>query len=75
MSEAAPLFERAIAVHEAACGSNTRELAMQLNNLAKSLREQGKYDEARVLYERSLAVREKVRDINITPRAGIAAGA
>jgi len=41
-AEAAPLFARAIAIHQAACGSNTRQLATQLNNLAKSLRHQAK---------------------------------
>lgn len=35
------------------------QVAMQLNLLAKALRMEGRYDEARELYERSLAVREQ----------------
>jgi len=57
--EAAPLFERSLALREKALGATHVDVATSLNNLAVLLRKQGRYDEALPLYERSLAILTK----------------
>src|SRR5262249_21099921 len=40
-------------------GSDPKDLATSLNNLARILRDEGKYDQAEADYKRALALREK----------------
>ena len=50
---------RALTIRERQLGDEHSETAESLNTLAMLLREQGKYEEARPLFERVLAIREK----------------
>ncbi|CAB1096625.1 unnamed protein product [Ectocarpus sp. CCAP 1310/34] len=59
LDEAGPLYDRAIRIWEAALGPEHSQVATALNNRARLLRVQGKYDDAEQPYERSLAIREK----------------
>ncbi|MEU8095292.1 tetratricopeptide repeat protein, partial [Streptomyces rubiginosohelvolus] len=56
--EALPLEERALAVTEAALGSDHPATAIRLGNLARTLGELGRHVEALPLEERALAVTE-----------------
>jgi tetratricopeptide (TPR) repeat protein len=58
LGEARPLFERALAITEAAYGPHHPTVATRLNNLAGALRDLGQPSEARPLYERALAIDE-----------------
>ena len=58
-AEATPLAEEALRVAEATFGSDHKNVATALNNLALLYDDQGKYAEAEPLYRRSLAIREK----------------
>jgi esterase/lipase superfamily enzyme/Tfp pilus assembly protein PilF len=58
-SEAIPLAERALAVHENAVGPDHPDVARSLNNLAALYQNQGRYADAEPLYMRALAIREK----------------
>jgi tetratricopeptide (TPR) repeat protein len=53
------LIWRALTIREKQLGDEHSETAESLNTLAMLLREQGKYEEARPLFERALAIREK----------------
>ncbi len=55
-TEAEPLVQRALAIHEQALGLEHPDTASSLNNLANLYHAQGKYDEAKPLYE----IREQV---------------
>ena len=55
---AEPLFQRALAIQEAALGKNHPDVATSLNNLADLYMEQGLYGRAEPLYQRALAIRE-----------------
>ena len=57
-AEAEPLFRRALAIEEAALGTNHPDVGTTLNNLALLLQEQGKYAEAEPLFRRALAIKE-----------------
>lgn len=54
-----PLFERALAIREAALGEH-RETAASLDNMGIVLKTLGDFDAARGLYERALAMRTKI---------------
>jgi tetratricopeptide (TPR) repeat protein len=58
LTEARPLFERALAITEAAHGPDHPDVAARLNNLALVLRDLGRPQDARPLYERALAIDE-----------------
>ena len=58
-AEARRLFERALAIHEKALGTEHPDTGASLNNLASLLRAQGDYAGAKPLYERALAIHEK----------------
>jgi tetratricopeptide (TPR) repeat protein len=58
-AQAQPLFERALAIREQACGPMHPDTATSLNNLAFVLELQGKYAQARRLYDCALAIREE----------------
>eukprot|EP00633_Aureoumbra_lagunensis_P002866 CAMPEP_0197302774 /NCGR_PEP_ID=MMETSP0890-20130614/51260_1 /TAXON_ID=44058 ORGANISM="Aureoumbra lagunensis, Strain CCMP1510" /NCGR_SAMPLE_ID=MMETSP0890 /ASSEMBLY_ACC=CAM_ASM_000533 /LENGTH=633 /DNA_ID=CAMNT_0042782465 /DNA_START=287 /DNA_END=2188 /DNA_ORIENTATION=+ len=49
----------ALEIGEKTLGPNHPDVAFSLNNLAELLKNQGKYDEAKPLYERSIKVREQ----------------
>jgi tetratricopeptide (TPR) repeat protein len=55
---AAPLFERALAIREAALGAAHPAVASALHNLADLSQEMGDLDRAEPLYERALRIRE-----------------
>ena len=57
--EAAPLYERALAVAEAALGPDHPDVALTLNGLAELHRAHGDYEAAEPEYARALAIREK----------------
>jgi tetratricopeptide (TPR) repeat protein len=57
--QAAPLFQRALAIREQQLGSTHPDTATSLDNLAEIYRYQGKYPEAEPLLERALAIREQ----------------
>jgi len=59
-AEAAPLYERSLAISEKALGAEHPDVAATLNNLAGVYDAQGRYDDAESLYERALAIRERV---------------
>jgi tetratricopeptide (TPR) repeat protein len=58
LTEARPLFERALAIDEATHGSDHPHVAAALNNLALTLQDLGDPAEARPLQERALAITE-----------------
>ena len=58
-AEAEPLYRRSLEISEAALGSDHRDVAGSLNNLAVLYDSQGKYAEAEPLYRRSLTIREE----------------
>jgi tetratricopeptide (TPR) repeat protein len=58
-SQAAPLFERALAIAEKALGPEDPDTAVSLNNLGALLRDRGDFAGARPLFERALAIAEK----------------
>jgi tetratricopeptide (TPR) repeat protein len=58
LTDARPLLERALAIHEAAYGPDHPVVALHLNNLAGILRDLGDLAEARPLQERALAITE-----------------
>lgn len=57
-AEAKRMHERALAIGEAALGSNHPTVAIRLNNLGGVLRAQGDLSGAKALYERALAIDE-----------------
>jgi tetratricopeptide (TPR) repeat protein len=57
-ADAKPLLERALAIDEAACGPDHRDVARDLNNLAMILQDLGQLEAARPLQERVLAIDE-----------------
>ncbi|MEK7995788.1 MAG: tetratricopeptide repeat protein, partial [Planctomycetota bacterium] len=57
--EAEPLYRRALAIREEACGPEHPDTAASLNNLASLYYYQGRYGEAEPLYRRALDIREK----------------
>jgi tetratricopeptide (TPR) repeat protein len=57
-ADARPLYERALAIHEARAGFDHPDTARSLNGLANVLRDQGDQAGARALLERALAIRE-----------------
>ncbi len=57
-AEAEPLYERALAIREAALGLEHSDVAQSLNNLAELYQVQGQYREAAALYERALWIME-----------------
>jgi tetratricopeptide (TPR) repeat protein len=63
-TEAAGLFERALAIREKALGANHPDVGQTLNNLALVYWKQGKYSEAEGLYKRALAILEKALGAN-----------
>jgi tetratricopeptide (TPR) repeat protein len=58
LAAARPLFERALAIREAALGAGHPDTAASLANLGLLLQEQGDLAAARPLFERALAIRE-----------------
>jgi len=56
--QAKRMYERALAIDEAALGPNHPNVAIRLNNLGEVLREQGDLSGAKALYERALAIDE-----------------
>ena len=58
-AEAEPLLRRALAIREAAVGSESPDVAGTLNNLAAVCRAQGRRGEAEVLYRRTLDIYHK----------------
>ncbi len=58
--QAAPLYQRALAIYEKVLGPEHPDVAMSLNNLAELYRSQGQYPQAAPLYQRALAISEKV---------------
>jgi tetratricopeptide (TPR) repeat protein len=58
-SEAEPLYQRSLAIHEAQLGADHPDTATSLNNLAGLYYSMGRYSEAEPLYRRSLAIREQ----------------
>ena len=58
LDEAMALYERALAIKEAAYGREHTALASTLSNMGVVLRQHGKLDEAMALYERALAIKE-----------------
>ena len=59
LTEAQPLFTRALATREKLLSPDHPDVADSLNSLADLYRTQGKYDEAEPLFTRALAIREK----------------
>lgn len=68
-TEAEPLFDRALAIHEELFGDSLRDgkaerpdryFAISLNNLAELYRSQGRWAEAEPLYVRALAIDENL---------------
>jgi len=57
-AQAKKMYERAIAIDEAALGPDHPNVAIRLNNLGNVLREQGDLAGAKALYERALAIGE-----------------
>src|SRR5579883_2259397 len=58
--QAAPLFQRALAIHEQVLGPQHPHTAQSLNNLAALYDDQGDYAQAEPLFQRALAIREQV---------------
>ncbi len=58
-AEAAPLYQRALAIREKVLGPEHPNVATSLNNLAALYDSQGKYAEAEPLYQRALAIWEQ----------------
>ena len=58
-SEAEPLYQQSLAMHEEVLGLDHPDVAVSLNNLAFLYGEQRRYAEAEPLYKRSLAIKEK----------------
>jgi tetratricopeptide (TPR) repeat protein len=56
--EAEPLHRRALAISEASCGPDHRDVARDLNDLAELLRITNRLNEAEPLYRRALAIFE-----------------
>ena len=54
------LYEQGLAIRERAFGAEHPLTAASLHNLARLLRDQGRFDESRLLYERALRIREKI---------------
>ena len=61
LNEARPLFERALAIDEAAYGPDHPVVAIRLSNLGRALRDLGQPQNARPLFERALAIGEAAR--------------
>jgi tetratricopeptide (TPR) repeat protein len=59
LSEAEPLYLRALAIWEKTLGSDHPDFASGLNNLALLYKSQAKYNEAEPLYQRALGISEK----------------
>jgi len=57
--QAAPLYQRALAIREQELGPHHPDTARSLNNLAQLYWAQGKYPEAEPLYQRALAIYEQ----------------
>jgi tetratricopeptide (TPR) repeat protein len=54
-AEAAPLYERSLAIFEKSLGSEHPKMALVLNNLAVLFKDIGSYSEARPFYEHGLS--------------------
>ena len=59
-ADAAPRFERALAIRERGLGSDHPYLAESLSGLADVRVRQDRRKEARALYERALALKERI---------------
>ncbi len=59
-AQAAPLYERALAIREQVLGEWHPDTATSLNNLVELYQAQGAYDRAAPLLKRALAIREQV---------------
>jgi tetratricopeptide (TPR) repeat protein len=59
-AQARPLYERALAIREAAFGPEHPDTATSIEGLALLCQAQGDFAQAQRLFERSLAIREKV---------------
>jgi hypothetical protein len=57
LSEAEPLYQRALAMYEELVGSEHPDVAVVLHDLAHLSVSQGKSSEAEPLYQRALAIR------------------
>ena len=60
LTEAEPLYRRALEICERVLGPDHPDTALSLNNLAALYRAQGKLTEAEPLYRRALEIRERV---------------
>ncbi|KAL6063505.1 DUF4062 domain-containing protein [Balamuthia mandrillaris] len=58
-TEAAPLYQQAVALREKILGKEHPDLAQSINSLAILYRHQGKYKDAEPLYQRALEIRKK----------------
>ena len=65
MDEAKPYFTKAVASYEASLGADHPNLATSLNNLAGLHRAEGDHAASLRMYTRSLAIRQKVRQLVI----------
>ena len=59
-TEAEPLFQHALAIHEKRLGPDHPVTAGSLNHLAALYHDRGKYDEAEPLFQRNLAIFERM---------------
>eukprot|EP00903_Cladosiphon_okamuranus_P017056 g15719.t2 len=64
-AEAESLYERSLVIREEVLGRERPDAASSLSNWAGLLKEQGKYEEVGPLYECSVAIREKSKDLII----------
>ena len=60
LTEAEPLYRRALEIRERVLGPDHPDTALSLNNLAVLYQVQGKLTEAEPLYRRALEIRERV---------------
>jgi tetratricopeptide (TPR) repeat protein len=58
-TQAEPLYQRALSIHETIEGPDHPSTAYALHDLALLYYDQGKYEQAEPLYKRALAIREK----------------
>ena len=56
MTEAEPLYRRAIEIDEKTLGKDHPNVATNYNNLALLLQDQGKYDQAEPLFRRAIEI-------------------
>jgi tetratricopeptide (TPR) repeat protein len=58
-TEAEPLYQRALTIHEHISGPDHPDVATSLHDLAELYDKQGKYPESETLYQRALAIQER----------------